>query len=58
MDVEAENRVKFILSIITFIYASLIVLLSELIASVELCCNPIACWAPEVVRNSRNKIIP
>jgi hypothetical protein len=32
-----KNRVKFILSIITFIYDNLIVLLSEFIASVELC---------------------
>ena len=49
---------KFILSIITFIYDNLIVLLSELIASVELCCNSIAYRTPETVRNSRDKIIP
>jgi hypothetical protein len=58
VDVEAENRVKFILSIITFIYDNLIVLLSKLIASVELCCNSNAYRTPEAVRNSRDKIIP
>jgi hypothetical protein len=58
VDVEVENSVKFILSIMTFIYDNLIVLLSELIASVELCCNSIACRTPEAVRNSRDKIIP
>jgi hypothetical protein len=58
VDVEAENRVKFILSIITFIYENLIVLMIELIASFELCFNPVAYRTPEAVRNSGDKIIP
>jgi len=57
VDVEAENIVKLISCIITFIYDNLIVLLSEIIASVELCFNPIAYRTPEAVRNSRDKII-
>lgn len=57
MDVEAENIVKLISCIITFIYDNLIVLLSEIIASVELCFNPIAYRTSEAVRNSRDKII-
>ena len=55
MDVETQNTVKFILSIITFIYDNLIVLLSELTASVELCSSSIAYWTPE---DSRDKITP
>lgn len=58
MDVEDENRIKFILHIITFIYDSLIVLQRELIAFVELCCNPVAYRTQETVRNSRDKISP
>lgn len=57
MDAEAENRVMFILSIIAFTFDNLIVLLSNLIASVELCFNPIAYRTSEAVRNSRDKII-
>jgi hypothetical protein len=58
VDVEDENRMKFLLYIITFIYDNLIVLQRELIASVELCCNPVAYRTQETVRNSRDKIIP